>query len=100
MQGRESVHSILEADARGEIAEIFADIRIVRGTCVVNPIWRHLATVPGALPWTWATVCPLYLGRRAARHAARSVEIVPAVCRASDPRMTGLCALIRRATRE
>jgi len=26
MQGQENVRSILEADARGEIAEIFADI--------------------------------------------------------------------------
>jgi hypothetical protein len=62
MHGQESVASILEADAQGEVAEIFADIRKVRGTCVVNLIWRHLATMPGALPWTWATVRPLYLG--------------------------------------
>ena len=62
MQGQESVPSILEADARGETAEIFADIRKVLGTSVVNLIWRNLATMPGALPWTWATVRPLYLG--------------------------------------
>ncbi|MET3839494.1 hypothetical protein [Bradyrhizobium sp. OAE829] len=62
MQGQESVPSILEADARGEIAEIFADIRKVLGTSVVNLIWRNLATMPGALPWTWALVRPLYLG--------------------------------------
>src|SRR4051812_2865490 len=68
MHGQESVPSILEADARGEIAEIFADIRKVLGTSVVNLIWRHLATMPGALQWTWATVRPLYLGA-APRHA-------------------------------
>ena len=62
MHGQESVPSIREADARGEIAEIFADIRKVLGTSVVNLIWRHLATMPGALSWTWATVRPLYLG--------------------------------------
>src|SRR5882724_1138134 len=62
MHGQESVPSILAADARGEVAEIFADIRKVLGTSVVNLIWRHLATMPGALPWTWATVRPLYLG--------------------------------------
>ena len=62
MHGQESVPSILEADARGEIAEIFVDIRKVLGTSVVNLIWRHLATMPGALPWTWATVRPLYQG--------------------------------------
>src|SRR3954454_8937224 len=58
----ESVPSILETDARGETAEIYADIRKVLGTSVVNLIWRNLATLPGALPWTWATVRPLYLG--------------------------------------
>ena len=62
MHGQESVPSVLEADARGEIAEVYADIRKVLGTSVVNLIWRHLATMPGALPWTWATVRPLYLG--------------------------------------
>ena len=58
----ESVPSVLEADARGEIADIYADIRKVLGTSVVNLIWRNLATMPGALEWTWSTVRPLYLG--------------------------------------
>ncbi|OCK54094.1 hypothetical protein [Bradyrhizobium sp. LMTR 3] len=58
----ESVPSVLESEARGEIADIYADIRKVLGTSVVNLIWRNLATMPGALEWTWATVRPLYLG--------------------------------------
>jgi hypothetical protein len=58
----ESVPSVLESDARGEIADIYADIRKVLGTSVVNLIWRNLATMPGALEWTWSTVRPLYLG--------------------------------------
>src|SRR3954467_743983 len=58
----ESVSSILESDAKGETAEIYADIRKVLGTSVVNLIWRNLATMPGALPWTWSTVRPLYIG--------------------------------------
>jgi hypothetical protein len=62
MHGQDSVSAIVEADARGETAEIFADIRKVLGTSVVNLIWRNLATMPGALSWTWATVRPLYLG--------------------------------------
>ena len=52
----------MRADAKGEIAEIYADIRKVLGTSVVNLIWRNLATMPGALQWTWSTVRPLYLG--------------------------------------
>src|SRR2546430_12469699 len=62
MAGQESVPSVLEAEASGEIAGIYADIRKVLGTSVVNLIWRNLATMPGALPWAWSTVRPLYLG--------------------------------------
>jgi hypothetical protein len=59
---RESVPSILEAAATGEIADIYSDIRHTLGSGVVNLIWRNLATMPGALQWTWATVRPLYVG--------------------------------------
>ena len=45
----ERVPSVLESDARGDIADIYADIRKVLGTSVVNLIWRNLATMPGAL---------------------------------------------------
>ena len=62
MQSQESVSSVLESEAKGDIAEIYADIRKVLGTSVVNLIWRNLATMPGALDWTWSTVRPLYLG--------------------------------------
>ena len=58
----DSVPSVLESEAKGEIADIYADIRNVLGTSVVNLIWRNLATMPGALEWTWSTVRPLYRG--------------------------------------
>src|SRR6266404_1960434 len=58
----ESVPSVLESAATGEIAEIYADIRKPLGSGVVNLIWRNLASLPGALQWTWATVRPLYVG--------------------------------------
>jgi hypothetical protein len=54
------VPAITEAAAAGAIAEIFADIRQVLGVDVVNLIWRHLATIPGALPWAWGSLRPLY----------------------------------------
>jgi hypothetical protein len=62
MQGKESVPSILESEATGQVAEIYADIRQVLRTSIVNLIWRNLATIPGALKWTWITAKPLYLG--------------------------------------
>jgi hypothetical protein len=54
------VPAVSEAAATAEIAEIFADIRGVLGVEVVNLIWRHLATIPGALPWAWGILRPLY----------------------------------------
>lgn len=65
------VPAITEAAARGETAGIFADLRATLGVNVVNLIWRHLATLPGALPWAWATVKPIYVSGRVAAEAER-----------------------------
>ena len=54
------VPAIPEADATCEIAAIYGDIRETLGVPVVNLIWRHLATMPDALPWTWSVVRPIY----------------------------------------
>jgi hypothetical protein len=64
------VPAITEAAATGEIAEIFADIRGVLGVEVVNLIWRHLATIPRALPWAWGILRPLYIDGTIAAEAA------------------------------
>ena len=64
------VPAITEAGATGEIAAIFADIRLVLGVDVVNLIWRHLATIPGALPWAWGMLRPLYANGSIAAEAA------------------------------
>lgn len=64
------VAAMTETEASGETAAIFADIRSVYGVSVVNLIWRHLATFPGALPWAWGTVRPLYAGGAIALEAA------------------------------
>ena len=53
--------AVAEAVATGEIARLFADIREIVGVRVVNLVWRHLATIDGALPWAWSAVKPLYL---------------------------------------
>jgi hypothetical protein len=53
--------AVAEASATGETAALFADIRATVGVRVVNLVWRHLATLDGALPWAWSAVKPLYL---------------------------------------
>src|SRR3546814_2598626 len=43
-----------------DLAALYDDIRRTLNVPFVNLVWRHLATIPGALPWTWAAVRPLY----------------------------------------
>lgn len=58
---KEPFPAIAETAAAGETAELFADIRATVGVRVVNLVWRHLATLDGALPWAWRAVKPLYV---------------------------------------
>lgn len=64
------VPAITEAEATGEIAALYADIRRSLGVPVVNLVWRHLATFPGALEWAWSAVRPVYVDGSAASVAA------------------------------
>jgi hypothetical protein len=64
------IPAVTEAGATGEIADIFADIRHVYQVGVVNLVWRHLATFPGALPWVWQSVKPVYVDSTIKREAA------------------------------
>ena len=78
------VPAITEAAATGETAAIFADIRQVLGVDVVNLIWRHLATIDGALPWAWGTLRPLYadgsvISEATALHEALALPPMPAI---------------------
>ena len=65
------VPAITEAAATGETAMIFADLRATLGVNVVNLIWRHIASFPGALSWAWATVKPIYVSGRVGAEAQR-----------------------------
>jgi hypothetical protein len=64
------IPAVTETEATGETAAIFADIRAVYGVGVVNLIWRHLATIPDALPWAWRAIRPLYVDGTVAHAAA------------------------------
>jgi len=76
MNAADPVPAIAEADATGELAALYDDIRKTLNVPFVNLVWRHLATLPGALPWTWATVRPLY-ALPAFDQAADSLARVP-----------------------
>ncbi|MCG8542928.1 MAG: halocarboxylic acid dehydrogenase DehI family protein [Alphaproteobacteria bacterium] len=82
------VPSITEAEADGEIARTYDDIRRTLGVPVVNLIWRRLAVIPGGLDWAWSGLKPLYASGaiqaagRALRHGL-SVPDVPVLPRAA-----------------
>lgn len=81
------VPAITEADATGDIAALYADIRATLGVPVVNLIWRHLAVFPDGLPWAWESLKPLYAsGAIAAEAAALSAGLeVPVLPGLSGP---------------
>lgn len=64
------VPSIREADATGEVAALYDDIRATLGVPVVNLIWRHLAIFPGGLGWAWEALKPVYASGAIAAEAA------------------------------
>jgi hypothetical protein len=47
-----------EDQARGDILYIYQEIRRLSAVPMVALIWRHLATVPGALEWAWGLLEP------------------------------------------
>ena len=51
---------INEKDATGDIARIFAEIRLLWGVPYVSAIHRHLATRAGVLEWAWDAVGPAF----------------------------------------
>jgi hypothetical protein len=84
--------AVAEASATGEVAELFADIRAVVGVRVVNLVWRHLATIDGALPWAWRAVKPLYLQGIPDQAAVRFRQsmTVPKLASLSGPQPAGV----------
>ena len=49
-----------ERDATGEKAAIYAEMRRLGGVPMVALIFRHLATLPGALEWAWTAIGPAW----------------------------------------
>ncbi len=69
-----------ERGATGEKAAIYADIRRLGGVPMVALIFRHLATLPGALEWMWAALGPAWRRGELQERAwwiAREAPVVP-----------------------
>jgi hypothetical protein len=66
-----------ERDASGELAAIYAEMKHLGGVPMVALIFRHLATLPGALEWTWAAIGPAWKAGRLQEMAWRIARDVP-----------------------
>lgn len=67
-----------ERDATGNVAVIYAEIRRLWAVPYVSSLQRHLATRPGWLEWTWASLAPAFTSgqaQAAARRAAEGLEV-------------------------
>jgi hypothetical protein len=69
----DALEVIAERDARGEVADIYADIRATMGLPVVNLVWRHFATLDGGLRHAWDALRPVYASGAAEQAGARLV---------------------------
>lgn len=66
-----------EAEAPPDIAAVFAALREASGVPLVNLIHRHLATLPGVLPWLWQAIRPPLEDGRLAGARERLAEALP-----------------------
>lgn len=71
--GRDPVSAISEAEAVGETAAVFADIRATMEIPLITSIWRSLYDVDGGLPAAWRAVKPIYQTGQPAASLARLV---------------------------
>jgi hypothetical protein len=88
------VPAIPEAEAAGEIAGLYADIRATLGVPIVNLIWRNVAAIPGGLAWAWGSVKPLHAAGRV-QNEARALcagQALPAMPRL-PPGALGACGV-------
>lgn len=71
---------LAEADATGEVAAIYAEMRRLTAVPYISAMQRHLATRPGWLPWVWGAVAPAFRSGRAQETAwrlAADLELAP-----------------------
>ena len=73
------------ADATGDVRLIYDAISEALGVGLVNLVYRHLATRPGCLEWTWSVLGPSLQDGTLARHAERLIAMVGGNADAGHP---------------
>ena len=70
-----SFREVSEAEAAGETATIYGEIRRTYAVPYVSSLFRHLAAYPGLLPWAWRALRPALLSGAAQQLAWQRVDI-------------------------
>lgn len=90
-----------EAEASGEIAVIYGELKTFARVPFVALLYRHLATREGVLPWLWAGLRPILASGAVSDASERVAEaaILPALkaISAAEWRLAGLAAADRLA---
>ena len=75
-----------ESAASGEKAAIYAEMKRLGGVPMVALIFRHLATIPGGIEWTWGAIGPAWRDGRLQETAWRIAREAPMEPLARVPR--------------
>ena len=87
-----SFREVAEAEATGEIALVYEEIRRTYAVPYVSSLFRHLAIYPGLLPWAWRILRPALLSGAVQHLAWQRVDIaeLPPLPRLSREALAGL----------
>ena len=55
-----ALREITESEASGDVARIYDEIRVAYAAPYVSSLFRHLATYPGLLEWSWEVTRPAF----------------------------------------
>ena len=69
------LREVAEAEATGDVALVYEEIRRTYAVPYVSSLFRHLAVYPGLLPWAWGIVRPALLSGAAQRLAWQRVDV-------------------------
>jgi hypothetical protein len=75
-----------ESSATGEKRAIYAEMKRLGGVPMVALIFRHLATLPGGLEWTWNAIGPAWKAGRLQEEAWRIAQASDMIPLAGVPR--------------
>jgi len=66
---------VAEAEATGDVALVYKEIRRTYAVPYVSSLFRHLAVYPGLLPWAWEILRPALLSGAVQRLAWERVDV-------------------------